>query len=117
MSFSVVSGSGKPVPRSGAYSTPIHRQDLGLRRQRSEGFPVGSGHPGLGFQVQNLTKKGLSAGLVEMGRNLIDEGEGSSAGKLADQPRLGEHETEQKRLLLARGAVAGGFIVGAVYHY
>src|SRR5262245_54775626 len=85
-------GRRKPLPRSGAYSTPIHCQDLGLRRQTSEGFAVGSGHPGLGFEVQHLAKKGLSAGVIEMGRNLVKEDEWSSAGKVADQPRLGEHE-------------------------
>ena len=69
------------------------------------------------FEVQNLAKKGLSAGLIEMGGNLVEKDEGSGAGKLADQPRLGEHEAEQKRLLLARGAVACGRIVGAVNHY
>src|SRR5262245_18151717 len=94
-------GGRKPVPRSGAYFTPIHRQDLGLRRQKSEGFPVGSGHPGLGFQVQNLVKKGLPASVIQMRRNLIEEDQGRGTGELADQPRLGEHETEQKRLLLA----------------
>src|SRR5262245_20513990 len=100
MSFSVVPGSEKSVPRSGAYSTPIHCQDLGLRPQRSEDFTVGSGHPGLCFQVQNLVKKGLPAGEVEMGRHLIKEDERGSAGKLTDQPRLGKHEAEQKGLLL-----------------
>ena len=84
-------------PGSSVYCTPIHRQDLGLRRQRIEGLPVSSGHPGLGFEVQNLVKKGLSAGAVEMGRNLVEKDEGSGARKLADHPRLGEHEAKQKR--------------------
>ena len=80
-------------------------------------MPVGSGHPGLGFQVENLVKKGLSAGTVEMGRDLVEKDEGSGARKLADQPCFGEHQAEQERLLLAGGAVAGRGIVGAVNHY
>jgi len=52
-----------------------------------------------------------------MGRNLVEEDEGSRTRKLPDQPRLGEHEAEQEGLLLAGGAVAGRRIVGAVKHY
>ena len=64
-----------------------------------------------------ISSKGPLCGRDRDGPPPRRAGPGGGAGKLADQPRLGEHEAEQKRLLLARGAVAGRRIVGAVKHY
>src|SRR5262245_23062183 len=117
MSFSDVFGGPKLAFWSGVYCTPIHRQDLGLRRNCGEGRAVGPGHPGLGLEVQNLAEKCLSASLVEMGRDLVEQDERGCAGKRSDQLGFRQNETEQERLLLAGGAVAGRCIVGAVKHY
>ena len=52
-----------------------------------------------------------------MGRDLVEKDEGSGAGKFTDQPRLGEHETEQKGLRSPEEQPPAGAIVGAVNHY
>ena len=59
------------------------------------------------LEGQNLAKKGLAARLVEMGRHLVQQDQRRDAFKLLDQLGLGEDEPDEKRLLLARGALRG----------
>src|SRR3989337_116865 len=102
---------------SGPDLTPIHHENLGVLCHRSEQVPVGPGHPGLGAEARDFANKGLAAGLVEMGRHLVQKDERGGAFQLLDQFGLGENEPDQERLLLARGAERRGGIFGPVNHY
>ena len=46
--------------------------------------------------------------------DLVEQRERRDAAHVGDEPRVGEHEADQQRLLFARRGLRGGRVLGAV---
>ena len=80
--------------------------EAGSVRDAVEQRGLGRGHPHLAAAFEAREQRG-AADRVEMGRDLVEKQDRWLAAPLGDQISMREHETEEKRLLLA-GRAAGG---------
>jgi len=76
----------------------------------------GCGHPHLSAALETGEQRGSAPG-VEMSGDFVEEEDGRFAAALGDQLRMGEHEAQQQRLLLARRRARRGHLLGSVEHH
>ena len=72
---------------------------------------VGAGHPGLGAQGPEFGEQRGAPPGVQMGRDFVQKQDGGGAAFFALKTRVGEHDGDQTRLLLAGRAERGGLAV------
>lgn len=62
---------------------------------------IGPGHPDLGTEAAQCVVERGAPCRIEMGDDLIEQQHRRKPGHVLDQAGMGEHETDQQRLLLA----------------
>ena len=77
---------------------------------------IGAGHPHLPAERLERLEQAAPAAGVEMGRDLVEKHERRDSGHRRDEPRLGEDEADEKRLLLAGRGGAGSDVLRAMPH-
>ena len=70
--------------------------------QLRENGRICTSHENLRTERQQLFKKCLAPRRIEMRRDLVEKQDRRNARDFGDEPRMGEHKTNQQRLLLSR---------------
>lgn len=81
-----------------------------------EACRIGAGHPDLGAERGEFIEQRDPAARIEMGDHLVEQQQRRDAGHLGDETCMGQHETDQERLLLAGRGVPGRHVLGRIDH-
>jgi len=92
----------------------MDREELRPLAERGKDGGIGAGHERLRAELVEDGEEGETAGLIEMGGDLVEEDERRLAGEFCDQPRLGQDQADKERLLLAGGAGFGRHLLRLV---
>src|SRR5687767_4273467 len=111
-------GPWKSPDRSGSWRHAAWRDLEHLRtlldlRERRR---VGAGHPDLRAERLELAIERGAPARIEMGDDLVEQQQRRESGHLGEQPGMGEHETDQQRLLLAGRGIGGWDTLGGEKH-
>ncbi len=95
-------GSPRPFLRSAQIPdrAAFNTQPPGVGSQRLEQRGVGARHECLKPQAENFVKERTAAFLVEMRGNLVEQKKGRHVAR-GEKARIGEHDADKQRLLLA----------------
>ncbi len=91
-----------------------HHELLRYRRHVREGRRVGPCHPHLHAEVVEDLEQRRPPTRIEVRGDLVEQDDGGKSRHCGDEPRMGEHKTDEKRLLLARRGPPRLDVLGAV---
>ena len=89
-------------------------QKLRASGEIGEGGRVGAGQEHLAADPLERLEQRRAATRIEMRGHFVEQRQRRHAAHFGDQPRMGEHQADQQRLLLAGRGLRGGRPLGAV---